>query len=84
VLIGISREQDYRRVKSHLEGFYYLPLTEDDFYEASLLGSSLRKKGASIPPTNIIIALSAIKNQAMLYHSDRHFELIARYTPSGP
>jgi len=81
VLSGISKEQDYIRVKSHFEGFHYLPLTEEDFYEASLLGSSLRRNGLIVPPTDIIIALSAIKNQAMLYHSDRHFELIARYVP---
>jgi hypothetical protein len=81
VLNGISREQDYRRVKSHLEGFHYLPLTEEDFYEASLLGSSLRRNGVSIPPTDIIIAFSAIKGNAMLYHLDNHFELIARHIP---
>lgn len=80
VLSGISKEAQFRQVGSDFKGFHYLSLSEEDFFEASSLGSSLRKKGVTVPPTDLVIAASAMKAGNTLYHLDSHFDLIAEHT----
>lgn len=81
VLSGISKVGEFKKVSSDFKGFHHLSLPEEDFFEASSLGSSLRREGVTVPSTVLIIALSAIKAQSTLYHLDSHFDLIARHTP---
>lgn len=81
VLSGISNEAEFKKVRSHFQGFHDLSLSENDFIEASLLGSSLRRKGVSVPPVDLMIAASAIRTKSRLYHLDGHFDLIARHAP---
>lgn len=80
ILSGISKENDFKKVGSHFKGFHYLALSEDDFFEASLLGSFLRKKGITVPTTDLIISASSIKSESVLYHLDSHFDLISKHT----
>ncbi|NOX20371.1 MAG: PIN domain nuclease [Nitrospirae bacterium] len=80
VLSGISRKNEYEKVKSDFKGFHFLNLSEKDFLDASLIGTNLRKKGITIPPTDLIIAASSINNGAILYHLDKHFDLISKHT----
>lgn len=81
ILSGISKELEFNKVASDFKGFHSLSLSEESFFEASSLGSSLRRKGVTVPSTDLIIAASAIKNNAMLHHLDSHFDLIAEHTP---
>ncbi|RMG71225.1 MAG: PIN domain nuclease [Nitrospirae bacterium] len=80
VLSGISHKSDFEKVKSDFKGFHFLPLSEKEFIDASLLGSKLRAKGKTVPSTDLIIASSAINNDAVLYHLDKHFDIIAKYS----
>ncbi len=80
VLSGISKRKEYNMVLNDFRGFHYLEMTEDIFFDASLLGSSLRKKGISIPPADLIIASSAIKHRCTIYHMDSHFDTISKNT----
>lgn len=80
ILSGISKNTEFNKVSSDFKGFHYVSLSMHDFFEASLLGSSLRSKGLTIPATDLMIAISAIKNGNMLYHLDSHFDLIAKHT----
>jgi predicted nucleic acid-binding protein len=47
--------------------------------EASVLGSSLRRKGISIPATDLIIASSARNTECTFCHIDFHFDTIATH-----
>lgn len=82
VLSGISKEGEFKKVKSDFKGFHNLSLSEEDFFYASSLGSSLRAKGVTIPSTDLIIATSAIMAKCILYHLDSHFDIIAGHNPS--
>lgn len=80
ILSGISKKTEFNKVSSDFKGFHYISLSMNDFFEASSLGSSLRSKGLTIPATDLMIAISAIKNENILYHLDSHFDLIAKHT----
>lgn len=79
VLSGISKETEVKKVGSDFKGFHYLSLSVEDFFEASSLGSSFRKKGLTVPATDLLIATSAISARTTLYHLDSHFDQIAKY-----
>ncbi|OIP63074.1 MAG: hypothetical protein AUK29_07220 [Nitrospirae bacterium CG2_30_53_67] len=81
VLSGISRQEEMKKVESGFKGFHFLALLQDDFFKASSLGSTLRRKGFTIPSTDLIIAASALKHGHTLYHLDNHFDLIAEQSP---
>lgn len=80
ILSGISKEGDFKKISSYFKGFHYLSLSEDDFFEASSLGSFLRKKGVTVPTTDLIISASSIKSESVLYHLDSHFDLISKHS----
>ncbi len=81
VLSGISKEGEFQKVRSDFGGFHFESLSDADFFEASALGSSLRRKGVTVPATDLIIATSALKAGHTLYHLDNHFDLIAKHAP---
>jgi len=80
VLSGISRRVDFEEVNSDFNGFHIYPLDNKIFAMASSIGASLRRKGITIPSTDLIIAASAIDNNSTLYHIDNHFTLMAEHT----
>jgi predicted nucleic acid-binding protein len=43
------------------------------------MGFSLRRKAITIPATDLIIAASAIRAGAVLYHVDGHYDMLSRY-----
>lgn len=79
ILSGVTREDDFKKVESDFYGFHILDLNETTFHLASSLGSFLRKKGMSIPATDLIIAASAIQNDCVLYHIDKHFDIVSKH-----
>jgi len=47
---------------------------------ALLLRRSIRRKGVTIPYTDILIASTALAHEAILLHADAHFDLAAQIT----
>ncbi|MBN2493150.1 MAG: PIN domain-containing protein [Deltaproteobacteria bacterium] len=60
---------------------HWIALGREDFDLACEQGSLLRGKGITVPATDLIIAASAIRNSASLFHTDSHYDLIADHTP---
>ncbi len=81
ILNGITEEKDFEKVKSDFGAFMTIALGDSVFIAAGELGSSLRRKGFSVPATDLIIAASALTSDCQLIHIDSHFDTIARYTP---
>jgi predicted nucleic acid-binding protein len=48
--------------------------------KASLLAFKLRRKGITVPHTDVLIAECAILEGCVLLHADRHFDIIAQHT----
>lgn len=70
-------EVERRRLASDFEAFHMLPLGEPDFDLACRLGFDARRRGHTVPATDLIIAASALRSGAVLLHVDAHFDRIA-------
>ena len=75
-----ASQKEFEQLSSDFSAFHWLELGQDEFALASELGFNLRRVGLTIPPTDLIIAVSTIQADATLYHLDAHFENIARHS----
>ena len=48
--------------------------------EASKLGFNLRRKGISVPHTDILVSACALRTQSTILHADAHYDMIAQHT----
>ena len=80
ILAFASGKKEFLKLSSDFDAFHWLSLKKSDFDLASELGRVLRKKGITIPPTDLIIAASAIRAKAALYHVDSHYDQVEKYS----
>ena len=80
LLGGARSEKEYLRLKSRLDGLYYIESDKVIWDLSSKLSFDLKRKGISIPYADIVIAASALKERAVLVHADSHFDSIADHT----
>jgi predicted nucleic acid-binding protein len=81
LLGGAKTEKEFQRLKSRLDA---LDTVECDLFlwqEAADLAFKLRRKGITVPYTDILIAAGALKIKATVIHIDAHFDLI--HKPAG-
>jgi predicted nucleic acid-binding protein len=80
LLGGARTEKEFQRLKARLDG---LDTIETDFSvwdKACDLAFKLRRKGLTIPYTDILIAGCALSENATVLHADAHFDLIQKHT----
>jgi predicted nucleic acid-binding protein len=80
VLGFASRRPSYHELRHDFESFHWLEVERTDFDLATEIGLSLRKNGITVPAPDLIIAASAIRADAVLYHADSHYDSLARHT----
>ena len=80
LLGGTKTEKEYNRLKNRLESLFYIDADKLLWENSSKLAFNLRRKGITIPFTDIFIASSAIYAKALLIHADSHFESVAQHT----
>jgi len=81
ILQGARNDDEELNLQNYLETqkIYMLPDDLSFYNEAVHLRRLLRQKGITIRNTiDILIAMTAIKNELKLLHNDRDFEWIAR------
>jgi predicted nucleic acid-binding protein len=71
-------ERERRELLASFGAFRRLPLDDGDFDLAASIGFDLRRRGCTVPATDLIIAACAIRARAELLHVDDHFDEIAR------
>lgn len=81
LLQGCRTVEERDALKIKLESLDILSITQSVWKQAYELGFSLRKKGITIPTTDLIIAAVAIENNSMILHHDEHYEMIAQHYP---
>ena len=80
LLSGTRSEKEYFRLKSRLDALHYIDTDKALWDLSSKLAFDLKRKGMSIPYSDIVIAASALKEKAILVHADSHFDSIADHT----
>ena len=81
LLLGCRSVEERNALRTKLESLDVLPITQGVWEQAYELGFSLRRKGVTIPTTDLIIAALAIENKSLLLHHDEHYEMIVPHIP---
>lgn len=80
-IVAFAPDQaSYRKLQADFQAFLWLNLGSEEFALATELGFQLRRQGITVPPTDLIIAASAIRAGAVLYHVNAHYDSIARHS----
>lgn len=76
LLIGTRTPKEYDLTKNNLNYFHTLELDDRVFEEISRVGFQLRRKGITIPLSDLIIAVQCYEHQLILIEKDKHFHKI--------
>ncbi len=77
-VVGFAADERERRaLLASFGAFHRLALEDGDFDLAARIAFDFRRRGRTVPATDLIIAASAIRAQAELLHVDDHFDEIA-------
>ena len=79
LLGGTRTEKEFRRLGSRLDALDTVTCDLALWQEAADLAFRLRRKGKTIPYTDILIAAGAFKMQATVVHVDAHFDLLHEF-----
>ncbi|HZJ02891.1 MAG TPA: PIN domain-containing protein, partial [Thermoleophilia bacterium] len=77
LLAGARDQGMWDRLSDLLDAVVTVPTSAETWNLAARLGFALRRGGAAVPNTDLVIAASALEHEAALIHLDRHFEVIA-------
>ena len=73
---GIKNPKEREMVQSDFEAFPYLEMNRSTWEKAANLSLSLRNKGITIPPSDLILSSLALENKCMVFTKDSHFDMI--------
>ncbi len=79
ILGGTKSENEFQRLKMRLDSLKDCETNTPLWEKAYDLAFQLRRKGVTIPYTDILIAASALTHEATLLHVDTHFDLAAQF-----
>jgi len=81
LLGGTRTRKEFSRLKSRLDALHYVPMEEPLLWDLAYeMAFDLRRKGVTVPYTNILMASAAIKEDIILLHADVHFDQVARHS----
>jgi len=78
LLGGTKTKREFEKLKNRLDSLHEIKINDDLWQKAAEMAFSLRRKGISIPYTDILISVAALSESALLLHADEHFNLIAK------
>jgi len=73
---GVKSDKEKSVVMNALSGLPYLEMNEQLWQKSAELSSSLKKKGMTLPLSDIFIAAIAIEHTLSVFTLDKHFEQI--------
>lgn len=71
---GVKSEDEKSKILSTLSHLKYAEMSKNLWHKAADLSASLRKKGMTIPLSDIFIAVIALENNLSLFTLDGHFK----------
>jgi len=80
LLQGTKTKKEYEEIFSDLSALHYFEENKEIWKKALLLGFELRRKGKTIPSTNLLIASISLYYDLDILHADNHFEIIKLYS----
>lgn len=80
LLQGIKNPKEEALVLSAFQAIQHLEMSDHLWIKAGQLSANLRKKGHTLPLSDILIATLALENHCSLLTVDRHFDVIPGLT----
>ena len=77
ILGGTKTETEFQRLKRRLDALDSVELDTPLWEKSCDLAFKLRRKGVTVPYTDILIAACALKTESTVVHADAHFDLMA-------
>jgi len=87
LLQGARQKSEFDAILDSIVVLPFFDATLSTWIEAGRLSYALRKKGVTVPSTDVIIASLAIERHCLLFSLDSHFDRIPgvkRYPESAP
>lgn len=81
LLTGARNEAEFDRLASALAGLKFVPSDPAAFKSAGRNGCELKRKGISVPLSDVIIATDCIDHNLVLIEADKHYEAISAHLP---
>jgi predicted nucleic acid-binding protein len=78
LLGGTRTDKEFRRLKTYLDALDDVEIGDGQWEKAYELSFNLRRKGLTIPYTDIVIAACALTADLTLMHVDAHFDAISK------
>jgi predicted nucleic acid-binding protein len=79
LLGGVRTEKEFRRLKARLDALDEVEVSASVWERACAMAFDLRRKGITVPYTDILMAACALKTESTLVHADAHFDLMASH-----
>jgi predicted nucleic acid-binding protein len=81
LLGGTRTREEFSRLKRRLDALPYISMEKPLLWDlASEMAFNLRRKGLTIPYTDILIASAAIREDVTLLHADIHYDQVAKHS----
>jgi hypothetical protein len=81
LLTGARSPAEIDRLSLALAGLKFVPSDRDSFQSAGRNGCALKRKGISVPLSDVIISSDCIDHGLVLVESDKHYAAIAAHLP---
>ena len=79
LLGGTKTKREFQRLKTRLNALDAVETDVELWDRAYGLAFKLRRKGVTLPYTDILIAACALNARAIILHADAHFDLISKH-----
>ena len=80
ILQGTKTQKEYEDLERRLGAVRYCPFDEALWEEVYKTAFQMRRKGFSTPVMDVVIAVSALHQDATVAHADKHFDELSKVT----
>ena len=84
LLQGARKKTEFNQILDNIVALPYLETTHQTWVSAGKLSFEMRRKGITIPVSDLVLACLAGENDCLIFSLDRHFDslpALKRYTP---
>lgn len=78
LLSGAKTQKEYRELHEDMTALVQLAISPQTWESACRFAYVLRRRGVTVPATDVLVMSVAVEGHCTLLHADRHFELMAR------
>lgn len=80
ILGGAKTEKEFQHLKTRFDALDSVETNTSLWEKAYALAFTLRRKGITVPYTDILIAACALTTESTLVHADVHFDVMAKHS----